>query len=100
MKVKAIDIVNDDRFVRARPDQLPKVEFRLRDGTVIKPRVKDGKVVGFRGTDRSGRPVSLTEIRIKSKVQGTNREVEICLRCRCQSNGKCKCIPITCPIEA
>ena len=99
MKIKSMDVINDERFLRARGSELAKLQAPFPDGTVLKPRVKGKKVVGFTAEDKMGRPVPLVSVRVKGRVAGARRETIICLKCRCKGRS-CKCIPIKCPIEA
>ena len=53
-KITTLTLVDDDRFLRATQEELPDIEYRTADGIVMKPKLKDGEIVGFTATGPDG----------------------------------------------
>lgn len=94
LKEKRLEFIDDSRFVDADPQALPNLEFRFKDGTVMKPVVKGGKIVAFAATDKAANNVPLVRLEVsQTDVDGTVI-ASTCYYCKC--NGSCQCVKVPC----
>jgi hypothetical protein len=91
---KRLVFIDDTRFVDADPQTLPNLEFQFEDGTVMKPISKEGKIVAFEATDKTGNSVPLVRLQVgQTDVDGIVI-ASTCYSCRC--NGSCHCVEVPC----
>jgi hypothetical protein len=91
-KITTLTLVDDDRFLRATQEELPDIEYRTADGIVMKPKLKDGEIVGFTATGPDGGPLPV----ISAEVDGR------CYFCVCTGSGNsttCTCTEVRCPAQ-
>jgi len=92
VEITSIEIIKDNRFVNAKPEELPLMEYRSDDGGIMRPLVRKGKIVGFKAFDKEGNPLPVLGLEIAGA--GANPKFS-CYFCRCVKRS-CECVPVVC----